>query len=66
MDDFIFEKKLKWIPYDKFKNVEYLDEGGFGIIYTATFHNRSIVLKSLNNSNENLNELLNEVLFIYF
>ncbi|CAB4494346.1 unnamed protein product [Rhizophagus irregularis] len=35
MDKFILEEKLKWIPYDKFKNVEYLNEGGFGTIYKA-------------------------------
>ncbi|PKY55343.1 hypothetical protein RhiirA4_474713 [Rhizophagus irregularis] len=35
MDNFILEKKLIWIPYNKFKNVEYLDKGGFGTIYKA-------------------------------
>ncbi len=26
---------LEWIPYDKFKNIEYLDKGGFSTIYKA-------------------------------
>ncbi len=28
---------LEWIPYNKFKDIEYLDEGGFSIIYKATW-----------------------------
>jgi hypothetical protein len=35
LNKFISEKNLKWIPYNKFKNVEYLDKGGFGTIYKA-------------------------------
>ncbi|CAB4438282.1 unnamed protein product [Rhizophagus irregularis] len=41
MDNFILEKKLKWIPYYKFKNVEYLDKGGFGTIYKAIWLNNN-------------------------
>jgi len=26
---------LEWIPYNRLKNIEYLDKGGFGIIYKA-------------------------------
>ena len=60
------KKKLKWIPYDRFKNIEYLDKGGFSIIYKAIWldNNKAVVLKSINNfnnSSENLNEFLNEV-----
>ncbi|EXX63569.1 Kic1p [Rhizophagus irregularis DAOM 197198w] len=64
MDNFIFEKKLKWIPYDKFKNVEYLDKGRFGTIYKATWFydnkDNEVILKLHNNLSENLNEFLNE------
>ncbi|GET52769.1 kinase-like domain-containing protein [Rhizophagus irregularis DAOM 181602=DAOM 197198] len=64
LDNFIFEKKLKWIPYDKFKNVEYLDKGGFGTIYKAIWfydnEDNEVVLKLHNNLSENLNEFLNE------
>jgi Protein tyrosine and serine/threonine kinase len=67
MDQFILKNYLKWIPYNKFKNVEYLDKGGFGTIYKAIWpneneENKEVVLKCLNNANnENLNEFLNEV-----
>ncbi|PKK65915.1 hypothetical protein RhiirC2_785494 [Rhizophagus irregularis] len=58
IDNFILEKKLKWIPYDKFKNVEYLDKGRFGTIYKAWWLNgcREVVLKCHKNLSENLNE----------
>ncbi len=26
---------LEWIPYNKFKNIEYFDKGGFSTIYRA-------------------------------
>ena len=26
---------LEWIPYNKFKNIEYLDKGGFSTVYKA-------------------------------
>jgi len=26
---------LEWIPYNNFKNIKYLDKGGFGTIYEA-------------------------------
>ncbi|CAB5299557.1 unnamed protein product [Rhizophagus irregularis] len=64
IDEFILEKNLRWIPYNKFENVEYLDEGGFGTIYKAIWSNndgnREVVLKCHSNLNENLNEFLNE------
>ena len=28
---------LEWIPHNKFKNIEYLDKGGFSTIYKATW-----------------------------
>ena len=60
------KKQLKWISYDRFKDIEYLDKGGFSIIYKAIWldNNKTVVLKSINNfnnSSENLNEFLNEV-----
>ncbi|PKC55875.1 hypothetical protein RhiirA1_474864, partial [Rhizophagus irregularis] len=64
MDNFILEKKLKWIPCDKFKNVIYLDKGGFGTIYKAIWLNnnedKEVILKCHDNLSENLNEFLNE------
>ncbi|CAB4479712.1 unnamed protein product [Rhizophagus irregularis] len=65
IDDFILEKKLRWIPYNKFKNVEYLKEGGFGAIYKAIWlkndgDEKEVILKCHKNLNENLNEFLKE------
>jgi hypothetical protein len=65
MDQFIIEKRLKWIPYNKFKNVKYLDKGGFSTIYRAIWLYKEVVLKQLNNLDENLNEFLNEVIIIH-
>ncbi|RHZ84338.1 hypothetical protein Glove_83g111 [Diversispora epigaea] len=28
---------FEWIPYSKFENIEYIDKGGFGKIYSATW-----------------------------
>ena len=33
---------LEWIPYNRFKNIEYVDEGGFGTIYKAIWLDGSI------------------------
>ncbi|RGB21256.1 kinase-like domain-containing protein, partial [Rhizophagus diaphanus] len=56
--------RLKWIPYNKFKNVEYLNKGGFGTIYKAIWSNNNVdeevILKCHDNLNENLNEFLIE------
>ena len=60
------EKKLVWFPYEKFKKVEYLDKGGFSTIYSALLNNYKVILKTLNNTSENLNEFLNEVLYYLF
>ncbi|GES80042.1 kinase-like domain-containing protein [Rhizophagus clarus] len=64
LDKFIFENKLIWIPYDQFKDVKYLDEGGFGTIYKAIWlpgnDYNEVVLKCPNYLNENLDEFLNE------
>ena len=60
-----YDDYIRWIPFDKFKNIEYLNKGGFGTIYKAIWLNKNeekeVVLKHLNNLDENLNEFLNEV-----
>jgi hypothetical protein len=70
MDEFILQNRLKWIPYNRLENVEYLDKGGFGTIYKAfwlnTYEKQKIVLKFCNNLNENLDEFLNEVCVLSF
>jgi hypothetical protein len=66
MDQFISKNNLKWIPYKKFKNVKYFAEGGFGIIYKATYDSYRVIFKcpnclNNNSSDENLNKFLNKV-----
>ena len=34
---------LKWIPYERFENIQFLKRGGFGQIYTATWIGGNIV-----------------------
>ncbi|GBB84539.1 hypothetical protein RclHR1_01110024 [Rhizophagus clarus] len=64
LDKFISENKLKWIPYNQFKNVKYLNKGGFGTVYKAIWSledkDIEVALKCLNNLNKNLDEFLNE------
>ena len=76
MDQFISKAFLKWVPYYKFENVEYLNKGGFGTIYKAIWINgsrytdyknktynrdRTVALKRLINSQNISDEFLNEV-----
>ncbi|RGB29206.1 kinase-like domain-containing protein, partial [Rhizophagus diaphanus] len=62
VDKFISENKLKWVPYDKFENIEFLDKGGFGTIYKAKYNNIEVIFKYFDylNNSESLNEFLNE------
>ncbi len=34
---------LEWIPYNKFKNIKYLDKGGFSTIYEAIWLDGPII-----------------------
>jgi len=66
---------LKWIHYDRLKNIEYLDKGGFSIVYKAIWLDgpikewsndekwigTKVALKSLNNSLNLGKGFLNEV-----
>ena len=71
-----------FVPYDRFKNVEFIAEGGFSKIYKATWvdgpitgwsyqsynrkKNYTVVLKKLNNSKEITSKELNEVNILYY
>jgi hypothetical protein len=73
LDQFISKNKLKWIPYNKFENIEFLDKGEYGVVYKAIYENYEVIFKYFNyfnnSSDESLNEFLNEVclvLFIFF
>ena len=54
---------IRWIPFDEFRNIEYLAKGGFGEIHRATWTNyvygeKDVVLKRIYNcSNKILNIL---------
>ena len=37
-------KVLEWIPYERFQDITYLDKGGFGIVYKATWIDSHIKL----------------------
>jgi len=64
---------IRWIPFDKFRNVEYLAKGGFGEVHKATWINGyyvgwkkkyedQVVLKRIYNSNDDkIVDILNEV-----
>jgi len=68
---------LEWIPYDRFKNIEYFDKGGFSTIYKAIWldgpimywyenkwirsNEKTVALKSLDKSSNLNEEFLNEV-----
>ena len=44
-------KVIEWIPYDRFKNIEYIAKGGFGIVYKAIWIDGYIL--SWDNKNKN-------------
>ncbi|CAB5388279.1 unnamed protein product [Rhizophagus irregularis] len=54
------EDKAKWIPYNKFKDVECLDKGKFGLMHKAILSNgnKEVVLKHLD---KNVEEFLKKV-----
>src|ERR1044072_4158258 len=74
--------KMEFVPYDQFKNVEFIAEGGFSKIYKATwidgpvisYKNKrdirhkdcTVVLKKLNNSKNVTSKELNEVRTIFY
>ena len=73
--------KMEFVPYDQFKNVEFIAEGGFSKIYKATWidgpvtdynrinfrsHNTTVALKKLNNSKNITSKELNEVRTVFY
>ncbi|GBC27195.2 uncharacterized protein OCT59_021209 [Rhizophagus irregularis] len=71
--------KMEFVPYNQFKNIEFIAEGGFSKIYKADWINDSpikhkylfdsyyntIVLKKLNNSKNITSKELNELKIFY-
>ncbi|RGB41317.1 kinase-like domain-containing protein [Rhizophagus diaphanus] len=65
-----YDGKMEFVPYNQFKDIEFIAEGGFSKVYKATwiddpinnFHNYyTVVLKKLNNSKNVTSKELNEV-----
>jgi len=60
-----------WIPYTQFTDIKKIAEGGFGIIYKATWldgssKNKTIILKRFKNSQDISKYFLNEVNILIF
>jgi hypothetical protein len=60
--------KVKWIPYSQIKILTKIAEGGFGIVYKATFlDGKTVAIKKFFNSQNISKYFLNEVItFLYF
>ena len=69
-----YNKHIQWIPFDKFKNIEYLAKGGFGEVHKATwikhyngikmkYEEKDVVLKRIynNSSDDKIVDILKEV-----
>ncbi|GES80876.1 kinase-like domain-containing protein [Rhizophagus clarus] len=62
MDQSISKNNLRWIPYNEFENIGYLNKRGFSTTYIATHRNTEIVLKYFNclNADEIFGEFLSK------
>ena len=64
------EGKMEFVPYDQFKNIKFIAEGGFSKIYKAIwidgYTSTTVVLKKLNNSKNITSKELNEVRTIFY
>ena len=68
---YYYSDYIKWIPFDEFKNIEYLAKGGFGEVHKATwiargyygYYDKNVVLKKIynNSSDDKIVDILNEV-----
>ncbi len=57
---------IRWIPFNEFRNIEYLAKGGFGEVHKAIwidYHNINgyVVLKRIYNSSNKIIDILKEV-----
>jgi len=64
---FYSESKMIWIPYSQIKNLSKIAEGGFSIIYKATWsdgiNDTDVAIKKLFDSQNISKYFLNEVIF---
>ncbi len=59
---------IQWIPFDEFKNIEYLAKGGFGEVHKALwvdgyqyYKDQEVVLERIHNSNDKIVDILKKV-----
>jgi len=59
------EKWLKWVPFDRFTDIEPIGEGGFAKVFSAKWIDSypKVALKRLNGSKNMSEKYLNEVYF---
>ncbi|CAG8806505.1 28870_t:CDS:1, partial [Dentiscutata erythropus] len=50
LEEYLKSKHIKSYDYSKFGNVKRIGEGGFAVVYSATFNEQTYALKSLNNT----------------
>ena len=68
-----YDDYIQWIPFDEFRNIEYLAKGGFGEVHKATWINYYnyhggkfvIVLKRIYKSSNKIVDILKEVTKAY-
>src|SRR5437870_956945 len=68
-----YDDYIRWIPFDKFKNIEYLAKSSFGEVHQAIwingyydedemeYYDREVVLERIYNSNDEIVDILKEV-----
>ena len=61
-----YDDYIRWISFDKFRNIKYLAKGGFGEVHEATLFNdyyeeKDVVLKRIYNSSNKIVDILKEV-----
>ena len=58
-----YDNYIQWIPFDEFKNIEYLAKGDFGEVHKATWINedREVVLGRIHNSSDKIVDILKKV-----
>ena len=58
-----YDNYIQWIPFDEFKNIEYLTKNGFGEVHKATWFDGDleVALERIHNSNDKIVDILKKV-----